>query len=483
MSAAVNVERAQLGALGAQLGRGAQAIVYDLPGMSLPDVYGPLVYKEYRERYGSPNDLRRTVSDRLSLDPRKRTYLDEISAWPLRVVEDEGEVRGIIMRRVPDSFLDSLALPGTGRTTRTLREVQNLFISPELAQRIGRPVPDGNQRKRICRDFAAALTFFHHELAVAFGDINAKNELYRLGNTASVLFIDCDGVRRTGQISGTEQLNTPDWVPPNREPLSQATDLYKLGLFILRCLCPGPNTSTRLDPAPAREVLDDTGCKMLEDALREDPRGRPSARAWQTYLSRLIGDPIEPPVLLSARIDEPWVPAGQPVAVHWQAIDALSVEVRSATFVDRVDGSTGEGTVWVPLETNYVWVIARNRVGEDARQIGPIGLVSRPPEVQLPVPMPHLRWPPSAALVSPYLPALPVFPHVDVPTPLVAPTELLGATGPVAGPTLPPLSSIAPPFDVTSLIMNGPHLDFGRDLPTITLPDIDPVPADEEIQQ
>ncbi|HJP73612.1 MAG TPA: hypothetical protein VJ914_05055 [Pseudonocardiaceae bacterium] len=467
MSAAVNVERAQLGALGAALGRGAQAIVYDLPGMNLPDVYGPLVYKEYREPYGSPNDLRRTVSDRLTLDPRKRAQLDEISAWPLRVVTDDGEVCGIIMRRVPDSFTDSLALPGTGRTTKTLREVQNLFISPELAQRIGRPVPDNNQRKRICRDFAAALTFFHQELAVAFGDINAKNELYRLGGAASVLFIDCDGVRRTGQISSTDQLNTPDWVPPNREPLSQATDLYKLGLFILRCLCPGPNASTRLDPAPARELLDDTGYKMLEDALRDDPRGRPSAREWQTYLSRLIGDPIEPPVLLSARIDEQWVPAGQPVAVHWQATDAITVDVRGATFADRVDGSAGEGTVWVPLETNYVWVIARNRVGEDVRRIGPIALVSRPPEVPLPVPMPQLRWPPAAALVSPYLPALPVFPHVDVPTPMVAPTELLGTNGPDAGRILPPLSSIAPPFDVTSLILGCPRI-------TATLEEIQP---------
>lgn len=472
MSAAVKLERAQLGALGAALGRGAQAIVYDLPGLTLHDVHGPLVYKEYRDWHGSPNDLRRIVSDRLALDPRKRARLDEISAWPLRVVEHDGEVCGIIMRRVPDSFMDTLALLGSGQTTKQLREVQNLFISPERAHRIGRPVPDNNQRKRICRDFAGALSFFHDELAIAFGDINAKNELYRLSDTSTVLFIDCDGVRRTGQISATDQLNTPDWVPPNREPLSQATDLYKLGLFILRCLSPGPNASTRLDPAAAREALDDTGYKMLEDALRDDPRGRPAARAWQTYLSRLIGDPIEPPVLLSARIDESWIPQGKPVAVHWQATDALSVDVRTARSVERVDGTQGEGTVWIFLDSNYVQVIARNRVGEDVREIGPIGLVSPPPQVQLPVPMPQLRWPPAAALVAPYLPVLPAFPRVDVPTPMVGPSELLAASGPDLGPIPPPMSSLAPPFDVTSFIFNGPQLDFGRELPT-----------DEEIQR
>lgn len=476
---AVNIARAALGELGAQLGRGAQAIVYDLPGLTIDDVREPLVYKEYRETVGSPNDIRRIVSNRLALHPGKRAVLDKISAWPLRVVEDDGELRGILMRKVPDSFMDSMVLPGSGRTTKQLREIQNLFIDPKLATWLGRPVPDTRQRLRICRDFAAALTFFHTELSIAFGDINARNELYQLDQQPTVMFIDCDGVRRAGEVSGNEQLNAPDWVPPNNEPLSQPTDLYKLGLFILRCLSPGPNASTRLDPEPARGVLDKAGFELLERALGTDPRARPTARAWQVHLSRLIGEPIVAPVLLDARLAGPWVLRGEPVTVHWQATDALTIEVRTARSTERVDGSTGEGAARIFLDSPFLLVIARNGLGEDVRRIGPVHLVDAPRQVPLPIAMPHLRWPSANGLVAPYTPIPPPMPRIDLPAPVVGPLDLVGATGQDPGPFLPPMAPVAPPFDPAALIMNGPRFDVDLDLPTITLPDLAD-PADEE---
>lgn len=488
MPAAATLARAELGELGAQLGRGAQAIVYELPGLTIDDVREPLVYKEYREVTGSPNDIRRIVANRLALDPAKRAMLDKISAWPLRVVEEDGELRGILMRKVPDSFMDSLVLPGSGRTTKQLREIQNLFIDPALAKWLGRPVPDTRQRLRICRDFAAALTFFHTELSIAFGDINARNELYRLDQQPTVLFIDCDGVRRSGEVSGNQQLNAPDWVPPNNEPLSQPTDLYKLGLFILRCLSPGPNASTRLDPEPAREVLGQTGFELLERALGTDPRARPTARAWQVHLSRLIGEPIVAPVLLDARLAGPWVLRGQPVDVHWTATDALTIEVRTAQSAERVDGSAGEGVARVFLDSSFVLVIARNDIGEDVRRIGPVQLVDVPRQVPLPIPTPYLRWPSATALLPPYLPTPPPMPRIGLPAPVIGPLDLIGAAGADPGPFLPPVAPPVPPFDPAAMIMNGPRLDFGHELPGITLPDLDQSsvdivdadPADEE---
>ena len=471
-STPVSIERSQLGTLGAQLGRGAQAVVYELPSLTLPDVAGALVYKEYRGSVGSPFDLRRIVADRIGLDQGRRDWLDEISVWPLRVVEDDGVACGIVMRRVPKSFVDVLTLRGTGTTKKSLREVQNLFVAPDRARDLGRPVPDTVQRLRICRDFAAALSFFHTELSVAFGDVNPKNELYRLDRQPSVMFLDCDGVRRSSQVSGTKQLNAPDWVPPNDEPLSQPTDRYKLGLFILRCLCPGPRGSTQLDPAAAHGVLDDTGHQLLVRALGAEPYDRPTAREWYVHLSRSLGEPVEPPVLTEARIDEQWVLYGQPVAVHWQATDALTVEIRTAGHTERVPATAGTAHIF-PVAPTFVLVVARNEVGEDARTIGPITVVYPPPELELPVPMPHLDWPPPAALVSPPMPALPPLPPLRLPAPVVGPLDLVGAHAERATPVLPPIISLAPPFDVTSTIMGGPRLDFGHGLPQFLLPDID----------
>src|SRR5882757_5254838 len=83
-SPSVSIEREHLGDLGAPLGRGAQAVVCELPSLSLPDAPGPLVYKEYRTPIGSPNDLRGIVSGRLALDPGRRAVHDETTVWSLR---------------------------------------------------------------------------------------------------------------------------------------------------------------------------------------------------------------------------------------------------------------------------------------------------------------------------------------------------------------------------------------------------------------
>lgn len=492
------VERSQLGSLGVQLGHGAQAVVHELPSFALSDTQGPLVYKEYPEPISSPNTLRRIVLARFALDQPRRDHLDEISVWPLRVVEDDGVVRGIVMRRVPDAFVDELSLPGTGTRKKSLREIQNLFIPEEKAEWLRRPVPDTAQRLRICRDFAGALSFFHAELSVAFGDINPKNELYRLTEKPTVLFLDCDGVRPAGEVSGTRQLNTPDWVPPNNEPLSQRTDHYKLGLFILRCLSPGPGASARLDPTPASGVLDEDGYRMLEHALGAKPWDRPKARDWYVHLSRVIGEPVDPPVLTEARLAQEWVIRGKPALVHWEAIDAATVEVITSRYVERVDGTTGAGTVRIfPTESDFVQVVARNEHGEDVRTIGPIMVVRPPPEVvvgpppkvvlsppptvDLPVPTPRLDLPP-ALLMPPHTPALPPVPEVRLPGPPSEALDLVGQSHSPSGSVLPPITPVVPPFDVASLIMDGPRLDLGHTPRKLTLPDFDLPDFDQSIQ-
>lgn len=282
------VQAFRLGSLGALLGSGGQGRVFEAPELSLSDAVGPLVYKEYKIELQNATGLRRLVAIRNGLAPADRLRFDQRVAWPLRVVEDSGRVRGVVMPRIPDSYFQERALPGTGRVENGVREVQNLLIPPDRARRVGMPVPTAQERMTICRDFAAALHLVHkHGLVV--GDLSARNGLFRLSERPSVMLVDCDAIRVRGNMAPMRQLNSPDWDPPE-DVLTQGSDRYKFGLFVLRCLSSGEQMSTTRDPARADAGLDIEGRRLLRAALSFDHKGRTTAQEWGKYFdSRLTG--------------------------------------------------------------------------------------------------------------------------------------------------------------------------------------------------
>jgi hypothetical protein len=279
--------REQLGELGDKLGSGGQATVYLLPELTLPDVNGSLVFKRYRGDQVSPHGLRAIVGVRSRLDAADQRRLDSIAAWPVRVVRDSGHITGVIMPLITDSFFQDRTLP-TGRRSRDPREVQNLFVDPEIAGRLGMPQLSMGERMAVCRDLAAALAFLHRN-GVVFGDLNAKNELFRVRPEPTVMFVDCDAVRIRGSAAVVRQLNAPDWNPPEGAVLTQATDLYKLGLFIIRTLGPGPQASVARDPRRVFDRLDAEGRTLLTAAMGDKASTRPTAASWQAYFGRRTG--------------------------------------------------------------------------------------------------------------------------------------------------------------------------------------------------
>lgn len=455
-----------LGRLGKQLGKGGEASVYDLPELQLPDVRGALAYKWYHVPHGSLSSLIKVVGVRTGLDDERRERLDEITAWPLRVVEKDGQALGIVMRKVPAAYIDNLNLLGTHGTKLSFREVQNLFIDPQLATRLGRPVPTDEERLRVCRDFAGGLAFMHDELGVVFGDVNAKNEVFRLDTSPMVMFLDCDGVRPRGVAPVVQQLNAPDWQPPEGGPLTRGSDLYKLGLFILRCLTPGKFGSVRVDPAAVGGKLDATGLAMLTRAVGDVVNDRPSAREWQLYLRKLLGEAVAPPRLGDVTLDRSLVLNGQSVLVDWEALDATEVVLRAKDVEVRVDGTAGTGKTPIQLDgSGFVEVTAVNELGLDTCSVGPVTVVEPPTHTELPVAMPNLPWP---RLDEQALPT------VD---PIPLPKFLLGQqewdfTEPAppiafAWPELPRPTAATFPFDLASMFAEGPELDldFGSDGP------------------
>ena len=108
----VTVPPDQLGGLGRELGRGGQATVFELPKFTLPDAPGALVYKRYHVPPPTAADLRKIVSLRGGLDPVARARLDAIASWPCRIVQlPDGTVSGVILPRIPTSFMDTIDLP------------------------------------------------------------------------------------------------------------------------------------------------------------------------------------------------------------------------------------------------------------------------------------------------------------------------------------------------------------------------------------
>jgi hypothetical protein len=163
--------------------------------------------------------------------------------------------------------------------------------------------------------------------------------------------------------------------------------------------------------------LDTTGQDMLSAALTGDAHQRPTARAWQVHLSRLIGRPIEPPRVLDVQLDRQFTLTGHPVELTWSTQDAVIIEVLADHRHFTVDGRAGRGTIPVILDrTGYVRVRVVNESGSDQRVVGPIAVLDPPVLREMPVPMPQLTrlsgvWPSPPDYVLPALPSLrtPVF--------------------------------------------------------------------------
>jgi serine/threonine protein kinase len=273
-----------LGTLGRQIGEGGQATVHLVPELRLPDATGDLVFKRYKGNQAAPNGLRAIVRVRSRMDVSTRGRLDQVAAWPARVVREGDAVVGVVMPLIPPSFFQERVKP-SGKAANSPREVQNLFVAEKLTRRVGMPVPTMAERFAMCRDLAGALAFLH-EQQIVFGDINAKNALFRMAPEPTVMLVDCDAVRIRGSAPVVRQLNAPDWSPPEGSVLTQATDVYKFGLFVIRMLSPGPQASTSRSPERIAGLLDQAGKHLLSATLALDGRSRPPASAWHRYFIR-----------------------------------------------------------------------------------------------------------------------------------------------------------------------------------------------------
>lgn len=273
--------------LGERLGAGSQGTVRRVVGVSGASFgFDELIFK----RFADPSQvagasLEQLAIRRLGFEGSARRLVDTRTTWPLAVVDDGGATAGYLMRSIPAPYLQDIATLTSGRQ-RIPREVQQLFVSDDLARRNLGEVATRAERLALARQLAQTLGFLHGQDLV-FGDLSYTNAVYALRPRPSVMLLDCDGLRLRGQRAAVAQLHSPGWAPPERGPQTVATDRYKLGLFVLRCLTPGVNAQNR-DPAAAADVLDAEGRRLLARAVGADPGDRPSGGTWVRYLDGAI---------------------------------------------------------------------------------------------------------------------------------------------------------------------------------------------------
>lgn len=284
------------------LGRGGTGTVYgtSVADPDSSDLYGILVYKKYRRA----NDVEfwshlSAIIGEHATATYNGTRLRDIAAWPMKiVVGDDGLPTGILMPMVPSDFQETIRLP-SGRTSITAREAQHIIYAPDVARQRSVDVPPDNSpliRIKICERLAFALSVLH-QAGIVYGDLSTRNVLYSLSPSIGIYLIDCDQVAIVERDSRRAQLDSPDWDPPehrasDRRLASQrpfASDLYKLGLFILRCLTPGRYSSVNRDTKHAIGIIDAQGIALLNLALAAEPASRPSAAIWVDYLRSQLG--------------------------------------------------------------------------------------------------------------------------------------------------------------------------------------------------
>lgn len=284
-----------------EIGSGGMARVYAVPELILPEAPGRrFVYKKFRAKVRPipSHGLLTLVRLYDAFEQGQQEAFTRAFNWPVRVVTDSGDgAAGVILPILPDAYFLDLKL-SSGTRKRKPAEAQFLFMHRTYCARVGVPFLDEQQRRQICRSLSYALGLLDRA-DVVYGDLSARNLLFRVSPRPGVMLVDCDAVRpRGGAAAFGHQPHSPDWEPPEallarrrRDSTgysiqNKATDRYKLGLAILRILTPGEGCSTNTDPEVARPHLPTHLHELLKRSLSNDPSQRPSAREWYQEFTR-----------------------------------------------------------------------------------------------------------------------------------------------------------------------------------------------------
>jgi hypothetical protein len=324
------VRKADLGPL-TKISEGGYGVVYRVPSFRLPtDPATPLAYKEFiKDEAEQARIAQRSVLFRELLQPRDQADLDRCAVWPRTLVEDKGTVSGLLMPLIPSDFFFELTYAQTGQKTTELRDLKWLnATSKQLAANGLSPDADFTERLALLAQLVYCVARLHKQDWL-FGDISFSNAAYAIDPPRMIL-LDCDGATSLAQAALRPAVSTFGWEPPECEQLnfaSKATDVYKLGLAVLRCLNPEGAGATIKDPKRLDGQLDAAGVALIARALSPDPALRPPAKELYYCLKAVLDARIAPPQVLTAKLLTPIRPRGSDVRVQFAVRNVAEVTI------------------------------------------------------------------------------------------------------------------------------------------------------------
>jgi len=376
------------------LARGGFGEVFRVDGFHLPGGRVPLAYKEFTKAHAEQAaSAEAAVNFRDGLSQEDRDELDRYSAWPRALVEDpQGNTTGLLMPLIPAEYFCNQADPDSGQLTSKPREMSWLIAS--AAQRTAAQVDlrdlDDIERLILLGQLVYSIGRLHKHGWV-FGDLSFKNAVFAL-DPPRMMLLDCDGAARIADTK-RKQASTPMWDPPEcpispppgkrrqQELQDTVTDVYKLGLAVMRCLTPGKGAASSRAAARLAGELDAEGTALITRAVGRDRSSRPTAKELYGYLFPLVQARIKPPEVLAAKLISPLAVRGMDARIDWQIENAEEVTVSAgygSSF--EVDLATHtQGYVFRPEESGPVRIEVRNRFGVVQVDLGEITLYELPP--------------------------------------------------------------------------------------------------------
>jgi len=442
------------------IAEGGVGKVYRVPGFRLPG-HAELAYKELKptdkqftpeKRQQALEAMLRSVAFRNGLSQADRDDLDEYTTWPIDMVDDQGGPCGCVMPLIPSSFFLTTH-PPNGPQEELVFDLSWLSAKESQAQNRGidrsgiRELP---VRIALLAHLVYAVGRLHKHGAV-YGDLSLKNAALAV-DPPRVKLLDCDAVAALNDPDRV-QLHSNFFSPPelDNDPArlqDDRTDVYKLGLCIIRGLQQGAGITQTKDPARLSGMLDASAVALIARAVGPDPTQRPSAKDLFYCLKQNLDAKMRPPELRSVSLGRRVLPRGTDVEVVWEATGGDEVRIQGPNGLDVRLPDTGASVARyciTPAASGEITVEVSNNHGSTRAVAGEVMLFELP-ALQLDM-RGRLPRPDIGALPDVELPArsrtLPSAPAVSTgahPPPRIAPpplapvTEVLSAVRTAAAP-------------------------------------------------
>jgi hypothetical protein len=359
--------------------------VYRLEGYRLPGDPMPLAYKEFTTDVAEQaRSAERAVDFRDAMGPGAQAGLDQVAVWPRALVVNQGgTVIGLLMPLIPKDFFFKGNDAMTGEKKDLARGIEWLFTDTAYLAKaqVDIPHPDPTERLILLGKLVYAVGRLHKHGWV-FGDISGKNAVWAL-RPPRVLLLDCDGAASLSDRHRV-QGNTPTWEPPEFGSTQHArqtdvTDVYKLGLAILRALT---QTLQAKDPGRivAGQAVDVAGAMLITRAVDRNPSVRPTAKELYNYLQQVVASVALPPQVVFARLRKTFLIRGQDARVDWQLANATEVTVSAGGRDHTADPKQHvDGYSFRIDQSGPVTITVSNNFGSLVFDLGEISLYELPP--------------------------------------------------------------------------------------------------------